>query len=184
GGPAGPVHAAARTLPLPRTSPDGDGAASPSEQPVASAEVLLVHVAGAVTAPGLVQLAPGDRIADAIDAAGGAAAAADLDRVNLAAPVEDGQRVYVPAAGETPPAVPQQSQASGEAGTGGGPAVVNVNTASSDELETLPGIGPARAADIIDHREQEGPFRSVQDLLQVPGIGPATLERLRDQVQL
>lgn len=184
GAPADPEQPAAPTLPLPRTSPDGDGAASPSEQPVATAEVLLVHVAGAVTAPGLVQLMPGDRIADAIDAAGGAAAAADLDRVNLAAPVADGQRVYVPAEGETPPALTPPSEAPGEADTDAGSAVVNVNTASSEELETLPGIGPARAADIIDHREQEGPFRSVQDLLQVPGIGPATLERLRDQVRL
>src|SRR5699024_3280973 len=90
--PAAPGRPAAPTLPLPRSSPaaDADDAASPSAQPVAAAEVVLVHVAGAVTAPGLVQLAPGDRIADAIDAAGGAAAAADLDRVNLAAPVEDG----------------------------------------------------------------------------------------------
>src|SRR5699024_9990360 len=115
--PTDPEQPAAPTLPLPRSSPDGDGAASPSTQPVATAEVLLVHVAGAVAAPGLVQLTPGDRIADAIDAAGGATGAADLDRVNLAAPVADGQRVYVPADGETPPAVTPPSQAPGEVDT-------------------------------------------------------------------
>lgn len=184
--PADPTEPAEPTLPLPQASPTsaGDDAAAPSAGPVATAQVVLVHVAGAVTAPGLVQLQPGDRVADAIDAAGGAVPAADLDRVNLAAPVADGERLYVPAAGETPPAVPGAPAGAGEAATAGGSAVVNVNTADSQELETLPGIGPARAADIIAHREQEGPFQSVADLLQVPGIGPATLDRLRDQVSV
>lgn len=175
------------TLPLPSTaaSHSGDGGQSPAVGEVASAEAALyVHVAGAVVEPGLVQLAPGERVADAIAAAGGATDAADLDRVNLAAPVTDGEQVYLPAEGETPPAAPEVGTSSGETGDEGSSAVVHVNTAGPDELETLPGIGPARAADIIAYRERDGPFQSVEDLLQVPGIGPATLERLRDQVQL
>ncbi len=185
GSPPAPERPAA-TLASPRAAPvaTADGAASPSETPVATAQVVLVHVAGAVAAPGLVQLHPGDRVADAIEAAGGPTADAELDRINLAAPVADGQQVYVPAAGETPPPAPQPTGAAGQTGTDGGSAVVNVNTATSEQLQTLPGIGPARAADIIDYRERDGPFQSVEELLQVPGIGPATLDRLRDQVRL
>ncbi|HIZ37849.1 MAG TPA: helix-hairpin-helix domain-containing protein [Candidatus Ruania gallistercoris] len=181
--PGGPA-----TLPVPSAVPSasGDGEPSPSGTEAASAAaVLYVHVAGAVREPGLVQLAPGDRVADAISAAGGASAAADLDLVNLAAPVSDGEQVYLPAEGEDLP--PNGA----EAGTGPGAAqeeaptaVVDVNTAGAQELETLPGIGPARAADIIAYREQDGPFQSVEDLLGVPGIGPATLDRLRDRVRV
>ncbi|WP_147916905.1 ComEA family DNA-binding protein [Ruania zhangjianzhongii] len=179
------------TLPTPSAAPpasaapSADGADSPGVGEVASAEAALyVHVAGAVSDPGLVQLAPGERVADAIAAAGGAAETADLDRVNLAAPVTDGEQVYVPAEGETPPALPEAATGSGASDAEVSAAVVNVNTAGAEELETLPGIGPARAADIIAHREEDGPFESVEDLLAVPGIGPATLDRLRERVRL
>lgn len=174
------------TLPLPRQPPSeaADGGDSAAQAPASPAAVLLVHVAGAVTAPGLVHLEEGDRVADAIEAAGGPARHAELDRVNLAAPVADGEQVYVPAEGETPPAPPEAGTGPGEVGAEGSPAVVNVNTAGADELETLPGIGPARAADIIAYRERDGPFQSVEDLLGVPGIGPATLDRLRELVRL
>lgn len=174
------------TLPLPRQPPSeaADGGDSAAQAPASPAAVLLVHVAGAVTAPGLVHLEEGDRVADAIEAAGGPARHAELDRVNLAAPVADGERIYVPAEGETPPAVTAPTGAAGESTTDGGSAVIDVNNAGPEELETLPGIGPARAADIIAYRERAGPFRSVEDLLQVPGIGPATLDRLRDRVTL
>ena len=175
------------TLPLPSTaaSAPADGGHSPDESEVTSASaVLYVHVAGAVIEPGLVQLAPGERVADAIEAAGGAADAADLDRVNLAAAVTDGEQVYVPAEGERPPALPETTTGPGAGDAEASAAVVDVNNAPAEELETLPGIGSARAADIIDYREREGPFQSAEDLLQVPGIGPATLDRLRERIRL
>lgn len=173
------------TLALPSTAPPVDGGQSPGESEVTSASaVLYVHVAGAVIEPGLVQLAPGERVADAIEAAGGATEAADLDRVNLAAAVTDGEQVYLPAEGEEPPAPPETTTGSGAGEGEASTAIVDVNNASAEELETLPGVGPARAADIIAHREREGPFQSVEDLLHVPGIGPATLDRLRERVRL
>ena len=181
------VTPALPTLPAPSmaASSSADGADSPGAGEVTSAEAALyVHVAGAVVEPGLVQLTPGDRVADAIEAAAGATDAADLDRVNLAAAVTDGEQVYVPAEGEMPPAPPETTTGPGAGEEEASSAVVDVNNAPAEELETLPGIGPARAADIIAYREQEGPFQSMEDLLQVPGIGPATLDRLRERVRL
>lgn len=143
--------------------------------------VVVVHVAGEVAEPGLVELGAGARVADAIAAAGGATETADLDALNLAAPLVDGQQVYVPAEGEVPPAVSGPG-AGTDSGTGTGGALVDVNTADATALETLPGIGPALAGRIIDWRTENGPFPSVDALTDVPGIGPATLERLRDLV--
>jgi competence protein ComEA len=139
---------------------------------------VVVHVVGAVTAPGVQRLPAGARVADAVDAAGGATPDADLGRINLAAVLADGQQVYVLRVGETPPA-PVASPGTA-AGDGTGPPV-NVNTASAAELEELPGVGPATAEAIIAHREQHGPFGSVDDLLDVRGIGEAKLEQLRDR---
>lgn len=136
----------------------------------------VVHVAGAVHEPGLVEMSTGARVAEAIALAGGATEEADLDALNLAAPVVDGQQVYVPAVGE---AVPQQSTGGGAPDRGG---LININTADADALETLPGIGPALAERIITWRTDNGPFASVDALTNVSGIGPATLARLRDQV--
>jgi competence protein ComEA len=137
---------------------------------------LVVHVAGAVVAPGVYRLPPSARVADAVDAAGGPAPAADLHRLNLAAPLTDGVQVYVPVAGEPLPA----------ASTGGGAAApagpLDLNLATAADLEALPGIGPATAKAILDARERIGRFRSVDDLLEVRGIGPAKLEALRDLV--
>lgn len=148
---------------------------------------LVVHVAGAVHDPGLVHGREGWRIDDAVRAAGGALAAADLDRLNLAALLNDGERVYVPELGESEPSVVAPTGGStsvGEAaGAGAAPAIVNVNTASAAELETLPGVGPATAATIIAHREEHGNFADVDALVAVRGIGPATLETLRDHVR-
>lgn len=136
---------------------------------------VVVHVAGAVVAPGVYELEPGTRVIDAVTAAGGVTPDADLDRVNLAAPVVDGARIYIPRIGEA------VVEAVGSGGTtSAGP--VDLNTASADELDALPGIGPATAAAIIEHRDRHGPFRSVEDLLDVPGIGEAKLAALRDLV--
>ena len=141
---------------------------------------VLVHAAGAVRAPGVYRLAAGARVADVVDAAGGPADGADLDRLNLAAPVADGAQVYVPREGEAPPA-----GASGTSNAAGGPAaVIDLNTATLAELDTLPGVGPATAAAIVQERERRGGFGTVDDLLDVRGIGPARLEALRDLVRV
>ncbi len=140
---------------------------------------VLAHAAGAVRRPGLYELAAGDRVADLIDAAGGALPAADLDHVNLAQEVADGTQVYVPRRGEAPPVVPASTTADPAP-----VAPVDVNTAGPDELDTLPGVGPATAAAIIEYREAHGPFAAVDDLIDVPGIGEAKLAELRDQVTL
>lgn len=168
------------TLPTPPTDPHPTTTV-PANEPV------LVHVAGAVRSSGVYQLEPWERVHAAIEAAGGPSASADLDGLNLAAGVSDGQRIYVPEAGEVDPAtVP----------SGGTPGVIaeseqddvladgpiDVNNASAAQLEALPGVGPATAQAIIEDRERHGPFASVADLERVPGIGPAKLARIADAV--
>nr|PZM96420.1 MAG: competence protein ComEA [Actinomycetota bacterium] len=133
---------------------------------------VTVHVVGAVASPGLYELDPGARIADAVKAAGGAQDDADLAAVNLAREVVDGEQVVVPRVGEAP--------AAGAAGSGR----VGLNGANAAELESLPGIGPVLAERIVQDRERNGPFRSVEDLTRVPGVGPAVLERIRDLVTM
>ena len=170
-------------------------ASSTSSVPTATRASLdqspaFVHVAGAANAPGVYQLPPGSRVIDAIEVAGGPAPDASLDGLNLAAPVADGQRVYVPVVGEVDPAsvdngpTSPTSAGGGESPPGGGspPDIVDLNRATATELETLPGIGPATAVAIIDDRERNGPFAAVDDLDRVSGIGPATLEALRNLV--
>jgi competence protein ComEA len=143
------------------------------------------HAAGAVAVPGVHRLPPGSRVADLLDAAGGPAPDADIDRVNLAAALADGERVWFPRVGEQEPVVAgppggASTGASGPAGEPSGP--VDLNTATAEQLDTLPGVGPATAAAILEHRDREGPFRSVEELLDVPGIGDAKLAQLRDLV--
>jgi competence protein ComEA len=137
---------------------------------------VVVHVVGAVRQPGLYRLRQGSRIADAVTRAGGATAKADLAQVNLAAPLADGEQVVVPRRG-APGAV---------AGTGpssGAPAgPVQLSTATLEELDTLPGVGPATAQKILDYRDKHGAFSSVDELDAVSGIGPKRLEQLRELV--
>ncbi|MCU0269877.1 MAG: helix-hairpin-helix domain-containing protein [Acidimicrobiales bacterium] len=183
----------------PADSAGPTGEAGPSPSPTGTAAgVIWVHVAGAVARPGLYGLPASARVADAVGAAGGFAGHADLDRVNLAAPLTDGARLYVPALGqETPPPVPAgagggPSGPDGEEGSPGadggdapppgGAALVDLNTATAEELDRLPGVGPTTAAAIIDHRERNGPFASVDQLADVKGIGEAKLEAVRDLV--
>ena len=136
---------------------------------------LLVHAAGAVRRPGVYELRAGSRVTDLIDAAGGPTDDADLDQLNLAAPVNDGERVYVPRVGEIVLAA-----GSGTTTSPSGP--LNLNTATLEQLDELPGVGPATARAIIDERDRRGGFASVDDLLDVRGIGPSKLEALRDLV--
>jgi competence protein ComEA len=135
---------------------------------------LMVAVSGEVREPGLVRLPPGARVADAIEAAGGLLPGADIDHLNLARKVADGELITV---GIPPPPGEPVGPSGGGNGTGaGGP--INLNTATLTELETLPGIGPALAQRIIDYRTQHGPFTSVGQLRQVSGIGEARFAEL------
>jgi competence protein ComEA len=148
---------------------------------------IVVDVVGAVRRGGVVRLRAGARVVDAIAAAGGATADADLVRLNLAAPVADGSRIAVPRIGAPAPAVDPTAVSGGttpatdETGAATG-AAVNINTATAEQLDALPGVGPATAAAIISDREAHGPFRSVNDLGRVRGIGDAKLEQLRNLV--
>ncbi len=141
--------------------------------PTTAASHVVVHVAGAVAVPGVYELAAGARVADGIAAAGGAGADAVLDAVNLAAPLLDGQQVYVPHAGEATGPAPAAGPA-----TAASAAPIDLNAATEEELESLPGIGPVTAAAIVRHREEAGPYATVEALLDVPGIGPARLASL------
>lgn len=156
--------------------------ATTSQAPVLSAEPapvreLVVHVVGAVREPGLYELREGSRVDDAIERAGGAKPKAALELVNLASPVADGQQVVVPLRGS---ASTTSGGSPGVAGAAGG--VVHLNSATLEDLDTLPGIGPVTAQKIIDYRTANGAFASVDELDAVPGIGPATLEELRPHV--
>jgi competence protein ComEA len=141
---------------------------------------VVVDVVGAVRRPGLYRLGPGSRIADAVARAGGATPKADLAQVNLAAPVADGEQVVVPKRGL---AAAAPSAGGGSAGAAGMPkAPVQLSTATLEQLDSLPGIGPVTAQKILDYRTKHGAFSSVDELDAVPGIGPARLDQLRDLV--
>lgn len=144
-----------------------------------------VHAAGAVARPGVYRVRAGGRVSDLLDAAGGPAGDADLDQVNLAARVADGERVYVPRRGESPPPMPGPSGTAG-AGAGGGSASgpLNLNTATLEQLDGLPGVGPATAQAILDYRKARGRFRSVDELMEVRGIGEAKLAAIRSKVRV
>jgi competence protein ComEA len=153
----------------------GAVAVSGSVEPSASA-TLVVDVAGWVRRPGVYEFPPGARVIDAVDRAGGARGGADLALLNLAAPLTDGQQILVPKRGQA------TGSGTGTVGTGVPAGPINVNTADATTLESLSGIGEVLAAAIVQYREEHGPFTSVDQLEDVPGIGPATLEDIRDQV--
>lgn len=145
---------------------------------------IVVHVAGAVITPGVHRLAADARVADAVLAAGGLAPDAHADAINLAAPVRDGDRVYVPrlSDGVVVPVGVTGGTSPASADEPAGP--VSINEASVDQLDALPGVGPATAAAIVAHREANGPFASIDALADVRGIGPAKLEAIRPLVAL
>jgi len=137
---------------------------------------VVVDVVGAVRRPGLYRLAHGSRIADAVTRAGGATSKADLAQVNLAAPLADGEQVVVPK--RLPGAAAGASATS--PGASGGP--VQLSTATLEQLDSLPGVGPVTAQKILDYRQKHGAFQSVDELDAVPGIGPKRLDQLHDLV--
>lgn len=149
--------------------------------------LATVHVAGAVVSPGVYSVPASARVADAVTAAGGPLAEAELDRLNLAARVADGDRVAVPRKGDAAGA----AAAAPDAGVGvGGPGAtapagpIDLNTATVEQLDTLPGVGPATAQAIVAYRTRHGRLRSVTELLEVPGIGPTKLEAVRPLVKV
>lgn len=165
-------------LSLPQASTTTSLAADQADGAVVATGPLHVHAAGAVAHPGMVEVPAGARVSDVVTAAGGAAPDADLDQINLAQPVKDGERVYVPRHGESVPALAAAGSPSG-GGSEQASAIVNINEADQAGLESLPGVGPATAKAILDYRTQHGKFHSVDDLLNVRGIGPAKLEQIK-----
>jgi competence protein ComEA len=162
----------------PESSPAGGSHALELEAGQAKAAPLVVHVVGAVARPGLYRLKDGSRVDDAIARAGGATGKAALELVNLAAPIADGQQIVVPMQGEAPVLA-----AGGEPGGAAG-GRVHLNSATLEQLDTLPGVGPVTAQAILDYRTEKGAFQSVEELDAVPGIGPARLEQLKELVDL
>ena len=171
----------------------GGPGAPPAARPPAAVKIdrpaptgALVHVAGAVRHPGVYKLHDGDRVEDAVARAGGARAGADVNAINLAAKVADGQQVVVPRRAAATPAgggVGAAGAGTGEAGAAPS-APISLNSATAEQLDTLDGVGPATAQKILDYRREHGGFRSIDDLGEVPGIGPKRLAALRTKVQL
>lgn len=161
--------------PSPRSGPEAEVGSGP----------VVIHVAGAVVRPGVITLAQGDRVVDAIAAAGGVTPGADIHQLNLAAVLVDGYRINVPRIGEevTVPGGGLDGTVTDD-GVDSSSAPVNVNRASATELETLVGIGPALAQAIVKWREEHGAFNQPDDLLAVPGIGPAKLANMIDRVRV
>jgi competence protein ComEA len=159
----------------------GAPVAAPTVSP--SPAAVIVHVAGWVRRPGVYQLAEGQRVIDAIDLAGGPRRGADLGGLNLAAVLTDAQQVVVPKEGATA-GIPATGSGVPSSSASPATALVNVNTATPEELETLPGIGEVLAGAIVAYREEHGPFTSVDQLLDVSGIGEVTLGEIRELVTI
>ncbi|MCC6485348.1 MAG: helix-hairpin-helix domain-containing protein [Armatimonadetes bacterium] len=185
-----------------------DNAASESASAASGAQTseVVVHVAGMVKNPGVYRLAPGERVVDALKKAGGARDSADLDSINLAARPQDGEQIYVPKKGSAPPdslvglspegaakstvssAIPPRLRAAHSL-SGGSPSgspsahrVVNINTATAAELDTLPGVGPSTARSILEYRKAVGGFARVEDLINVKGIGEKKFAQMKPWV--
>jgi len=167
-----------------------EGPAVPVTAPPAQAQPkkIVVYVTGAVKNPGVYTLEDGLRVKDAIDMAGGTLPEADLLRLNLAQKLNDEDKLYVPKIGEVPDGQPGQENPAGVGGTVGisspSDGKININNASISDLDTLPGIGPATAQKIIDYRTQNGPFKSIDDIKNVSGIGDKKFEEIKDKISV
>lgn len=154
-------------------------AATAEPEPPPEPKLLVVHVAGQVANPGVYRLTEGSRVQDAVAAAGGPSAQADVEALNLASLIADGQKIFLPEPGQALP--PDQG---GAPSGGGAPGKVNLNTADRETLESLPSVGPVKAERIISHRETHGPFTSPRQIMEVSGFGPKTYESLKDLISL
>jgi len=162
-----------------------DEPAIPVTAPV-QAQKIVVHVAGAVKNPGVYTLEEGQRVKDAIEIAGGPLPEADLLRLNLAQKIHDEDKLYVPKIGETPEQSEQESSSYGATVgiSSKNDGKVNINTADDAELTKLPGVGPATAQKIIDYRNANGPFKTIEDIKNVSGIGDKKFEQIKDMIKV
>lgn len=182
-------RAAAETGQEPEPAGEASDNEVSEEEPHEAEETVrcFVHVDGAVASPGVVELTGSDlRVYDAVQAAGGLIESADTTTVNLAEPLADGAKIHIPtedegAAQQVAPVV-GQAETSGATGTGNATVLVNINTATSEELQTLSGVGEATASAIIEEREQNGPFASPEDLMRVSGIGEKKFAKVKDHI--
>lgn len=182
-GPAPTIDRAGGKKEAPVSAIDGAGREG-GREPTEGAPWVL-YITGEVRSPGVYSLPPGSRVFQLVEAAGGLGPQADPVQVNLASPLADGVHVHVPSLRADSPVPPPVAGGSPPTSTSFvKDARVNVNTASAAELETIPGVGPVTARAIIDRRETRGPFRSVEDLLDVKGIGPKKLEAMRESVSV
>ncbi|HHW01984.1 MAG TPA: competence protein ComEA [Thermoanaerobacterales bacterium] len=167
-----------------------EGPAVPVTAPAVQEQTkkIMVYVTGAVKNPGVYTLEDGMRVKDAIDLAGGTLPEADLLRLNLAKKLHDEEKLYVPKIGEVISDQPGQGSLTGEGETAGisssSDGKININTASLQDLDTLPGVGPATAQKIIDYRTQNGPFKSIEDIKNVSGIGDKKFEQIKDKIKV
>jgi len=156
-------------------SPSGEAV---TLRPVPTDKPIVVHITGAVPRPGVYALPQGARVQDAISAAGGFLAEAEKVDINLAALLEDGEKLDIPYIEGVSPVIPTPGEEIVAAGT----ELIDINTASAAELDSLPGIGPSLAQRIIDYREQNGPFLTTEDIINVSGVGPGTYENMKDLI--
>ena len=148
-------------------------------------ETIMVHIDGEVVTPGIISLKAGSRIADAIQACGGTTDISDISKINLAYELKDGQKVYIPSIYDVEDVEYIQNDAGNNViipDTSSSSALVNINSATQAELETLPGIGPSTAAKIIDYRNKNGDFKNIEDIMNVSGIGESKFNNIKDYI--
>lgn len=169
------------------------GGAPAASSGAPAAEGMTVYVTGAVNEPGVVAVASGARVADAVNACGGLSPEADAEKLNMAQPVKDGQQIRVPVKGEKGAAKnaaasvnkadsSSKGKSSARLTNEAADGLVNINTADEKELDTLPGVGPSTAQKIIEYRETEGQFATPEDIMKVKGIGKAKYEKMKDRI--